>query len=195
MDVIDHDVRSLAPFHALAQGYQRPAVLWADYSSGIPLWEAWIAWREGHYLVCSSMLASLATTVFTIFLGSLQLSASSYGSTTFESDLTAATASTLLLAFVLAVHLVLGYYFSWPKPRFLPRAPAHAAAVIPYVVYSSRLRADLKGVAGKSSADEKIRVLDSLDARYGLGKFCSGGTNRYGIERHHDMKGTVTLVV
>jgi hypothetical protein len=37
------------------------------------------------------MLASLATTSFTIFLGSLQLSASAYGSTTFESDLAAAT--------------------------------------------------------------------------------------------------------
>ncbi|KAH6630958.1 hypothetical protein B0J18DRAFT_116928 [Chaetomium sp. MPI-SDFR-AT-0129] len=194
VDVIDQAVRSLGPFYALAQGYQRPDVLWADYSSSILLWEAWTACRDGHYLVCSSMLASLATTVFTIFLGSLQLSASSYGSTTFESDLATATASTLLVAFVLAVHLALGYHFSWPRRASLPRAPANTAAVIPYVIYSSGLRADLKGVAGRGSTRRKIQRLESLDARYGFGKFGSGGTEHYRVEKHHDQAGALTLI-
>lgn len=192
--MIDHAVRSLAPFHALAQGYQPPNVLWADYSSGIPLWEAWIACRNGHYLLCNSMIASVATTVFTVFLGSLQLSASSYGSTTFESDLAAATASTLLIAFVLAVHLVLGYHFSWPKRQFLPMAPANVAAVIPYVIYSSGLRADLKRVAGRSGTRGKIEGLNSSDKRYGFGRFYSSGMEYEGVERHHDEASAVRLI-
>lgn len=192
--MIDHAVRSLSPFHALAKGYQRPDVLWTDYSSGIPFWEAWIACRNGHYLLCSSMLASLATTVFTIFLGSLQLSASSYGSTTLESDLGGATASTLLIAFVLAVHLVLGYHFSWPKHKFLLRAPANVAAVIPYVVHSSGLGADLNRVVGRSSTRGKIQGLNVLDTRYGFGRFYNGGMEYYGVERHHDEAGAVRLI-
>ncbi|OKO99077.1 hypothetical protein PENSUB_8463 [Penicillium subrubescens] len=44
VDVIDHAVRSLAPFYALAQDYpqdyHRLNILWADYTSNIPPWEA-----------------------------------------------------------------------------------------------------------------------------------------------------------
>jgi hypothetical protein len=135
------------------------------------------------------VLASLVTTIFTIFLGSLQLSASAYGSTTFESDLAAATGSTLLIAFVLAVHLVLGYHFSWPKRKLLPIMPTHTATMIPYVIYSSGLREDLKEVADINSTTGKIKGLNDLYRRYGLGKFDSSAMENIAsirFKRHND---------
>lgn len=195
-DVIEHAVRSLAPFYALSRGYQPPEVLWADYTSGIPLWEVAVAWWHGHHLVCCAMCASVATTVFTIFLGSLQLSASAYGSTSFETDLAAATAATLLVAFVLAVHAGLGYQFSARRRRFLPRAPASVGAVVPYVFFSKGLRADLRRVrgAGNKGRAEQMRELRRLDRRYGLGEFTYDGQSYFGVERHSSEASAVRLL-
>lgn len=63
------------------------------------------------------MLSSLATTIFTIFLGALQLSSGAYGSTTFESDLSSSTAATMLLAFIIACHVGIGYCLIWRNVR------------------------------------------------------------------------------
>jgi hypothetical protein len=134
-------------------------------------------------MLCFTMLSSLATTIFTIFLGTLQLSASAYGSTDFESDLSAATASTLLIAFVLGVHLILGYKLSWPKYKFrglLSRPPASMAAVIPYVVFSPKLRKDLEDAAMPAAAS----TTDRIDKRYGFGEFKKGDKTYLGVERH-----------
>lgn len=187
-------MRSLAPFYALSKGFQPPEVLWTDYTSGIPVWEVAVAWWNGHYLLCYALCASLATTVFTIFLGSLQLSASAYGSTSFETDLAAATASTLLIAFVLAVHLALGYQFSWRRRGFLPRVPASLGAVIPYVFFSKGLRADLQRVEGMGSSRAQIQELRHLDRRYGLGEFEHDGQSYFGVERHSSEHSAVRLL-
>ncbi|CAM1509067.1 Fc.00g028060.m01.CDS01 [Cosmosporella sp. VM-42] len=186
VDVIDNSVRGIAPFYALAQKYQTPDVLWADYRSGIPLWEAWIACRNGHYLLCSTMLSGLATTILTIFLGALQLSSSSYGSTTFEGDLSAATASTILSSFILVVHLVLGYHFTWPRTvKFADRPPQSVAEMLPYIVFSEGLKADLRRVASKHTTKEKIAKLELLDRRYGFGDFKIGDKWYIRVERHY----------
>ena len=76
----------------------------------------------------------------------------------------------------------------------MPLAPANVAAVIPYLIYSSGLAADLKQVAGRSTTRAKIRVLNSVEKRYGFGSFRNGNIKYYGVERHYDEVGAVRLI-
>ena len=120
------------------------------------------------------MLASLAVTIATIFLGSLQLSASAYGSTTFESDMSSSQAVVILLGFTIAVQLGIGasliWHREWPavwpsgwkdklnmawylacatsttgnRGAVLPRPPSSLVDVMPYLLFSSGLQEDLE---------------------------------------------------
>lgn len=183
-DVIEHNVRGLTVFDTLRHGYQPPRILWEDYTCGITVYEILVAYWNSHYLLCFVLLGSLATVVYITFLGALQLSSSDYGATSFDSDLTAATASTILIAFILLVNLAVGRRYS--RHRFLPRPPDTLAALIPYVVFSSRLREDLEEVKGEQGVEAKIRKLEQLDRRHALGVFKDEhGKERLGIERHY----------
>ena len=183
-DVIEHEVRSLTVFDALRHGYQSPRILWTDYSSGIPIHEVFVAYRNGHYLLCSVLLGSLAMAVYTIFLGLLQVSSSYYGATSFDSDLTAARASTILIAFVLLVNLAAGWRYC--RHIFLRRPPDTLAALIPCIIFSPGLAEDLEEVKNEQGVEAKIRKLEQLDRRYALGIFeDEHGKERLGIERHY----------
>lgn len=186
VDVIDFNVRAFTPFAALRQGFQPPAVLWADYTTGIPLWEILVAFYSEHYLLGMSLLSTLATVIYTIFLGTLQLSSSFYGGATFEADLAASTACSLLAGFILAVNLALGWHFAWRRDRFLNRPTLTLAAVIPFVVFSPKLREDLNGLVPTLKKTDKIRELVHSGRRYGLGVFRVGGREFLGVERHYE---------
>ncbi|KAJ5890659.1 uncharacterized protein N7473_006887 [Penicillium subrubescens] len=56
--------------------------------------------------------------------------------------------------------------------------PTHTATMIPYVIYSSGLREDLKEVADIDSTTGKIEGLNDLYRRYGFGKFDSGAMEK-----------------
>jgi hypothetical protein len=111
MDVVEQVIRFFGPFSALGQGHQQPRRFWIDYNCAIPIYEILIAYQNKDYLVCLVFLATWATITYTIFLGSLQLSASSYGATSFGSDYTAVKASTILVAFVLVVNVIVWWQF------------------------------------------------------------------------------------
>lgn len=184
IDVLEHALRSLAPYYSLRKGYQLADVLYRDYTSGIPIWEIWVACKNGDYLLCNVMLLSWAVTIFTIFLGSLQLSASAYGSTSFESDLAAATASTLLRAFVLAVHLVLRYRLAWQQ-KPLTRPPSTFADIVPYAMFSPTLREDLAPKPGEDLVDFETRQEASrAHRRYHVAVIGDKKNGIFKIERH-----------
>jgi hypothetical protein len=61
--------------------------------------------------------------------------------------------------------------------------------MIPYVIYSSGLREDLKEVADMDSTTGKIKGLNDLYRRYGLGKFDSSAMENIAsirFKRHND---------
>lgn len=149
--------------------------------------------HQGHYLLCAVMLASIAITILTIFLGSLQLSAAAYGSTSFDGDMSAATAWTLLAAFVFAVHLAVACQVVLPgivgKKERLPRPPSTLADVMLYIIFSPGLREDLLLGAGSEGKRQKIRRLVDEDRRYGLGTF--GPARICGVEQHYAYRGKV----
>lgn len=183
-DVVEHDLRSLTVFDALRHGYQSPRILWTDYSCEILVHEVFVAYRNGHYLLCFVMLGSLVMAVYTIFVGSLQLSSSYYGVTSFDSDLTAARASTLLIAFVLLVNLAAGWRYC--RHIFLRRPPDTLAALLPCIIFPPGLTEDLEEVKTEPGVEAKIRKLKQLGRRYAWGVFKDGqGIERLGIERHH----------
>ena len=122
--------------------------------------------------------------IYTIFLGSLQLSSSYYGATSFDSDLAASQASTILIAFVLLVNLAVGQRCC--GRIFLRRPPDTWAALIPCIIFSPGLTEDLEEVKNEHGVAAKIRKLEQLGRRYALGVFKDGqGKERLGIERHY----------
>ena len=169
MDVLEHAIRSLGPFFALRQGYQAPRVLRTDYTRAMPIYEILIAYQNKDYFVCLVFLATWATITYTIFLGSLQLSASFYGATSFNSDYTAVKASTILIAFVLVVNVAVWWQFC--RRRVVLRPPNTLAATIPCVAYSPLLREDMGKVKNEQNMYAKIEKLELEDRIYDFGVF------------------------
>jgi hypothetical protein len=65
------------------------------------------------------------------------------------------------------------------------RLPETLGAVVPAVVFSPLLRQDLERVRGEQSVAARVRELEDLHRRYGLGVFRDDtGKERIGIERH-----------
>ena len=192
--MIDFNVKAFAPYYALRQGYCHPRVLFADYTTGVPLWEVVVAFRDEQYLLGMNHLATLAAVVYTIFLGSLQLSSSYYGGTTFDSDLLSATVCTMFASFILAVHLALAWRFAMPRNQFLYRPPFTLAASIPYVVFSPGLREDFNRVANLlDKRGPRVEELEKLGRRYALGVCDVAGEECYAVERHHVDDGRVDV--
>jgi hypothetical protein len=133
------------------------------------VYEIFVAHRNDHYLLCLVLSGSLATAVYTIFLGSLQLSSSYYGASSFDTDLAAATASTSLILFNVLVNLAVGWRYC--RCEFVLRPPATVAALIPCVIFSPWLAEDLEEVKAEKVRNAKIRKLEQLDRRYAFGVF------------------------
>lgn len=69
--------------------------------------------------------------------------------------------------------------------------------MIPYVIYSSGLREDLKEVADRNGTTGKIKGLNDLYRRYGFGKFDSSAMENIAsirLKRHHDGVSTARLL-
>ncbi|KAK4186670.1 hypothetical protein QBC35DRAFT_500646 [Podospora australis] len=193
-DVMDYSIRALAPFYELSKGYQPASILFVDYTpssplSVLPVWNIVQGLKSGHYLLAFSVMASLATTILTVFLGSLQLSTAYYGATSFLSDQAAATAATCLVAFVLMVHAVIGWKIRRVGRR-MKRAVETIGGVAPYVVFSKGLREDLDKVRGKSRK-ETLTLLKGR--RYAFGVYRDGNVERFGVERQFEDGGMVDV--
>ncbi|KAK5660025.1 hypothetical protein OQA88_13493 [Cercophora sp. LCS_1] len=193
-DVIDYSIRALSPFYELHKGYQSACVLFVDYTpssplSVLPLWDIIQGLRAGHYLLVFSIMASIATTILTVFLGSLQLSAAYYGATSFSSDQAAATGATCLVSFVLVVHAAIGWKIRGVGRR-MKRPVETVGGVAPYVVFSRGLREDLERVKGETK-DTALSLLK--EKRYALGVWNDGGTERFGVERQFGDGGMVDV--
>jgi len=133
--------------------------------------------------MCFVSLATQATVVYTIFIGSLQLSRSYYGATSFNSDYIAVISSTSLIAFVLVVNISVWWVYGRKSHRFLARPSDTIAAGVPYVAWSRLLGEDLKTVADEEDVEAKIGKLESMERRYGFGVFIdSDGEDRTGVE-------------
>ena len=113
-------------------------------------------------------------------LGSLQVSASFYGATTFHADLDGIIVSTVLNAYILLVSVMA----SWrcrAAGRYCHRPPGSIAATLPFVLHSQGLRDDLRQAQGKSEG--AVKYLGDLQRRYRLGWFYLNGEKHYGVER------------
>ena len=132
------------------------------------------------------MLASLATVVYTIMLGSLQVSASYYGSTTFSADLTGVAVVFSMNLFILLVSLAVTWRYG--RSTSLPRYPGTIASLLPFVLSSEKLKEDLRAVKDNGSVDAKVQKLKEMSRRYGFGKFHNSGSpavEHLGIERNY----------
>jgi hypothetical protein len=170
----------------LRRCYQDPDILWHEYTYSTPILEVVIAFARRNHLLGYVMLASLATALYTIVLGSLQVSATFYGATSFAADRAGAVVTLLLNIFLLLVSLTVA--FRYGGASFLPRYPGTLASQLPYVLSSEKLKEDLRQVMPIQKQDEKIQRLRELGRRYGFGQFVNERdphTAHLGVERNY----------
>ncbi|KAK0624116.1 hypothetical protein B0T14DRAFT_583313 [Immersiella caudata] len=194
-DVFDYSVRALHPFYKLRRCARSASVLFEDYTvayphSIIPIVDIFHAFRKGHSMICFVALASTATAVVTFCLGSLQLSSSYYGATTFTNDHVAATISSWLVVFMLFVYA--GIAWKLRVLKGMKRPVETIGGVAPYVVLSRNLREDLEVVKGLEGSREKADALDKAGGRYALGTWVDeDGAVLFGVERQYEGRGRV----
>ena len=120
-------------------------------------------------------------------LGSLQVSASYYGSTTYRGDLAGVIMVLATNFFILAVSL--GVAWRYGRAKFLPRFPSVMASVLPYVLSSEMLRRDLRAVRDKERTGEKVKMLEDWGRRYAFGHFRNASElpvlKHLGVERNY----------
>ena len=195
-DVFDYSVRALHPFYTLHKGAQSASILFEDYTvshphSVIPIVDLFNAFRRGHHLIYFTVLASIATVIVAVFLGSLQLSSSYYGATSFSSDQLAATGSSWLVVFIFLVYAGIGWKIRVLR-RGMRRPVETVGGVIPYVAFSRGLRADLDSVRGLGDVKERVSVLEGMGGRYALGRWVDeDGEAMFGVERQYEGLGRV----
>ncbi|KAM7208347.1 hypothetical protein V8F20_001325 [Naviculisporaceae sp. PSN 640] len=202
-DVFDFSIRALYPYYELRRGGRSPDVLFVDYVASLSTWGALstvpvidiiAAWWRGHSLIYASALASMAITTVTVFLGSLQLSSSYYGATSFVSDQTAATGAACLTGFTLIVYASVGFRIHRVLGKSLKRPVETFMGAAPYLVFSEKLRADLQLVAGlPGGRPARLKELNGLGRKYALGTWNKGPANEVmlGVERQYDDNGEV----
>ncbi|KAK4449015.1 hypothetical protein QBC34DRAFT_438781 [Podospora aff. communis PSN243] len=195
-DVYDYFVRALHPFYALHQGARSASVLFEDYTvsyphSVIPVVDMFRAFRRGDGMICFVIFASMATAVVAVFLGSLQLSSSYYGATTFSSDHVAATGSAWLVVLMVLVYAGIAWKLRG-LAKGMKRPVETLGGVAPYVVFSGKLKADVEGVRGLVGVREKVRELERMGGRYALGRWVDEeGEMLFGVERQYEGCGRV----
>ena len=170
---------------ALRQGFERPSILFLDYTSHKPVVEVFTAFGNGHFLLGCIMLNSLATALYTVLLGALQVSASYYGATTFASDLTCAIATLFLNCYFLLISMAVAWRYS--RRPFLRRSPGTMASMLPFVLSSEKLKEDARVVRQCSTQQEKIERLEETYRRYAFGRFYDindPNTPHVGVERN-----------
>ena len=174
----------------LRQGFEKPSILFQDYTSSKPIVELFSTFANGHSLLGYVMLTSSATALYTVLLGALQVSASFYGATTFASDLVCAIATLFLNAWFLLVSVAVGWRYS--RRRFLERSPGTVAAMMPFVLSSEKLKEDVGMIRLIDSQREKIKWLEDHGRRYGFGHFYNASdpnTEHVGVERNETNAG------
>ncbi|MCJ1394522.1 hypothetical protein MMC18_007401 [Xylographa bjoerkii] len=184
--VLERNVRCLTVFDALHHGYQTPRILWDDFTTGTPILEIFAAFRKGHHLLGYVMLASLATVVYTIILGSLQVSASFYGATSFMDDLGDVVIAFSMNLVILAVSVAATCRYGLRVS--LPRYPGTIASMLPFVLSSEKLKEDLNLVEREDSPQAKAKKLKEQGRRYGFGRFVNDNvseTEHLGVERNY----------
>ncbi len=81
-DLIEDHVRhlTLPVWLTLSNGHRSARVLFADYTAlHLPILESFLAARDGRTILALTQVSTVAMMIYTVFFGSLQLSASAYG--------------------------------------------------------------------------------------------------------------------
>ncbi|KAK3997218.1 hypothetical protein QBC44DRAFT_377111 [Cladorrhinum sp. PSN332] len=196
-DVITYSILSLFPFYILQSPDPSPAsTLFTSYTDPLTpilstitlsLPDIFRAFKNAHTLPVFTFLSSFAITVTTIFLGTLQLSSSFYGATSLQSDLQAAMAATLLLAFVLGTTVGVYYKMVWTvdwEGKGLVRPVETLGGKLTYLMWSENLREDLKGVEHIEKRRGRLNELRMEGRWYRFGKIELGnGEEVFGVER------------
>lgn len=174
--------------HTLRQGYAEADILWTDYTKAFSIVEAFIAFHNKEHLLGYVMLASLATIIYTIMIGSLQASAGFYGATDMQGDLASVIVALVMNLFILVVSIAVACCYTFSAA--LPRSSSTLASLLPYLLSSELLIADLKRAMAHSPRNkDQIAYLRDLGRRYGFGVFEDSkrkGVFHLGIERNHN---------
>jgi hypothetical protein len=121
-------------------------------------------------------------------LGSLQVSASFYGATDFDGDLSGVVVTFIMNLFILVVTVAAAWTYG--RANMLPRYPRTAASLLPYILSSEKLKQDCQEVSkiGKCKKAQ-IEHLKKRCRRYGFGEFSGEKPpyiRRLGIERNYN---------
>ena len=134
------------------------------------------------------MLASLATIIYTIMIGSLQASAGFYGATDVQGDLASVILALVMNLFILVVSIAVACCYTFSAA--FPRHAGTLASLLPYVLSSELLIADVKrAMAHSPQKKDQIAYLRELGRRYGFGEFEDAkrtGVFHLGIERNYN---------
>lgn len=187
--MFEQNVRSIALFDSLRHGYQQADILWEDFNRAEPIIEIFRAFLKQQHLLGYVLLGTVAATIYTIMLGSLQSSAGFYGATDFEGDLASVIVTLVMNWFILIVTAAAAWTYTRPnmfsKEAILPRYPGTVASLLPWILWSENLKADINEVTRPDwSKAQQINYLKERNRRYTLGIFETDGQKTVGIERN-----------
>ncbi|RDW79447.1 hypothetical protein BP6252_04085 [Coleophoma cylindrospora] len=182
--VLERTVRDTTTITRLSNLFCTPDVLFEDFKTSIPVIEIFQAFSKSYHLLGYVLFGSFCSIVYTIMLGSLQVSAGFYGATTFHADLDGVITVLVMNMVLFLVSAFVAYTYVWKDIMMkkgdnigAPWEMGTLLSVIWLVGRSDDLKRDCtKGV------DELRRK----GYRYGFGRFLRNSAWQIGIERHFD---------
>ncbi|KAB2573030.1 hypothetical protein DBV05_g8288 [Lasiodiplodia theobromae] len=173
-------VRAATVFFALSAREQPPRILYEDWTNTIPFVDIAQAFRHGHVFLVFTLIGTVVSIAYTIMLGSLQVSASFYGATTYTADVDGVIAIVAFNAYLLAISMAaLGtYVFKMWKMEWNVRGQTTLATQLAFTLWSNGLREDMKNVVEVKRKEEKLRILEG--SRYKFQKVSSAPDDLHG---------------
>ncbi|RDW91841.1 hypothetical protein BP5796_01235 [Coleophoma crateriformis] len=180
--VLERTVRDTTTITRLSDLFCTPDVLFEDFKTSIPVIEIFQAFSKSYHLLGYVLFGSFCSIVYTIMLGSLQVSAGFYGATTFHADLDGVITVLVMNMVLFLVSAFVAYTYVW-KDIMMKKGDNIAApwemgtllSVIWLVGKSDNLKRD---------CTKEVDELRRKGYRYGFGKFGRNGEWKIGIERH-----------
>lgn len=132
---------------ALEVAPKQPArILKEDWDNTWPIIDVIQAFSHGRIFLGLTLLGTVLTIVYTIMLGSLQVSASFYGATTFHADLDGVIAVAALNAYALLLSLSALVFYAlgrWQGKGWI-RGADTSGKVLAKILWSEELQEDVK---------------------------------------------------
>lgn len=142
-------------------GHQPAVALKEDWDNTWPIVDVFQAFYHGRVFLGLTLVGTVLTIGYTIMLGTLQVSASFYGATTFHADLDGVIAVVALNSYLLLLSFtaLVVYGVGKAKKKGWIKGDGTTSELLLKIIWSDKLREDVRdGRQGKSTSTHKYHV-------------------------------------